>query len=283
MAFGVLGTVARPLANRWAFNLFITPIHFPTPSSEKELLAKAKQFTFPSQGAELNAYSWGEGPKVLLMHGWAGRVTQFQAIIKPLVDAGYQAVGLEAPAHGKSPGKKTNLYEFSQAILDFVKVHGPLEAAVGHSLGGAAIYLALNKGLEVNKRISISTPSIGDDIIDTFLAKVNAPASGGDYIRKQVQELFGHSFEFFTARVQAKQVKEAPTLIMHGKADREARIIHAEALLEAIPYAEHLFLDELGHTRILKDDRVVKRTMEFIQREAVPHGAEEPALARDLH
>jgi hypothetical protein len=42
--------------------------------------------------SKIQAYVWGDAtnPYVLVMHGWAGRATQFRKFIPELVAAGYQ-------------------------------------------------------------------------------------------------------------------------------------------------------------------------------------------------
>ena len=58
------------------------------------------------------------GSTVLLMHGWEGRPTQFALLIRGLVDAGYGVIALDAPAHGRSPGREANVVLFARALLE---------------------------------------------------------------------------------------------------------------------------------------------------------------------
>jgi len=50
-------------------------------------------------GDGLIAWRWGEGPAVLLVHGFEGNRAQFAAIIEALVERGFAAVALDVPAH----------------------------------------------------------------------------------------------------------------------------------------------------------------------------------------
>jgi alpha-beta hydrolase superfamily lysophospholipase len=71
-----------------------------------------------ANGLKIQTYRWGDStkPYVLMMHGWAGRATQFRKFIPELVAAGYQVVGFDGPAHGKSSGKRTTILEFETAL-----------------------------------------------------------------------------------------------------------------------------------------------------------------------
>jgi esterase/lipase len=45
-----------------------------------------------------------DGNKAVLVHGWAGRATQFRRVCWPLLKEGFQVV-TDGPAHGKLKGK----------------------------------------------------------------------------------------------------------------------------------------------------------------------------------
>ena len=55
-------------------------------------------------------------PPVLLLHGWDGRAAQMISFVEPLVDAGYAVLAVDAPAHGASAGRQTNMLEWSLAL-----------------------------------------------------------------------------------------------------------------------------------------------------------------------
>ena len=89
--------------------------------------------------------TWGEGPSVLLCHGWGGRGTQFFALIEALVAAGYRAIAFDAPAHGDSSGKRTNMLMASKTIAGIVEREAPISAVIGHSFGCGIALLAIDR------------------------------------------------------------------------------------------------------------------------------------------
>jgi alpha-beta hydrolase superfamily lysophospholipase len=56
--------------------------------------------------------------KILLIHGWSGRGTQLCSIADCFVKKGYTTISFDAPAHGKSPGKTSDMTEFIATILE---------------------------------------------------------------------------------------------------------------------------------------------------------------------
>src|SRR5690606_37822905 len=62
---------------------------------------------------------WGrEGPLVLALHGWEGRAAQFRTLAARLVPMGYRVLALDAPAHGRSPGREADPVVFADALQE---------------------------------------------------------------------------------------------------------------------------------------------------------------------
>ena len=83
---GFHGTVGRLAPRTVASKLrrtFMTPRNLPPRDWELPLLAQSERITLRFG---LSALCWGQGPAVLLMHGWEGRPTQFASLITALVD-----------------------------------------------------------------------------------------------------------------------------------------------------------------------------------------------------
>jgi hypothetical protein len=105
---GLTGRLAPELAARIAARMFVTPRRHQRPPREREVLAWGQRI---EEAGGLVGWTWGEGPPVLLMHGWEGRAAQLGAFVGPLVAAGLKVVGYDAPAHGESAGKTATLIE----------------------------------------------------------------------------------------------------------------------------------------------------------------------------
>ena len=92
---------------------------------------------------------WGNGPLVVLVHGWNGRGSQLGGFVAPLVQAGFQVVAFDAPGHGGSAGSSSSLLEFADAfdaVVDAAKpFFQPLAGVIAHSMGGAAVTYALSR------------------------------------------------------------------------------------------------------------------------------------------
>jgi len=114
---GGLSAVAPGLVAKAAEQLFVTVVQHKRPRREEAWAEGATRISIPSQHGELAAWVWADGPKtVLLVHGWAGRGLQLGAFVEPLVGAGYRVVACDGPAHGESPGRRTNIFSLTEGL-----------------------------------------------------------------------------------------------------------------------------------------------------------------------
>src|SRR5215467_15363871 len=75
-AIQTLGVLAPSLAARLAERLFLTPHRHRAPARESTALAVARRTIVHVNGSPVTTWTWGHGPAVLLVHGWAGRGAQ---------------------------------------------------------------------------------------------------------------------------------------------------------------------------------------------------------------
>ena len=145
--------MARALEHAW-----FRPPHGNGPDSAgRELLdrARADWALVTGQGASrrVRVYRWGNtGPAVLLAHGWGGHAAQWQPLVAPLLAAGMRVIAFDALSHGGSDAgargaSQTSVVEMSHSLLATAWHAGPIHAVIAHSLGSAALALAVREGL----------------------------------------------------------------------------------------------------------------------------------------
>ena len=150
-AFGFLNTFLPILAKRWAVHLFFRPLRYPISKLELKIEKQGKVFSTQAGGKLIQGLTWGEGPVILLVHGWSGRGTQLWKFVNPLVQKGYKVVAFDAPAHGKSEGSETNILEWNELFQKIPGIFGEIEAVISHSFGGIATLFAMTEGLKIKR------------------------------------------------------------------------------------------------------------------------------------
>ena len=256
------------IANRFFAYLFFRPIGFPTPEKERKSETFAQKFILRVDHMAIQCYQWGNSPRtILVVHGWAGRATQFRRFVKPLIKAGYQVVGFDGPAHGKSSGKTTHINEFLTVIQAIEKRFSKIDGIIAHSFGGVASLYAIAEGLPVKKLVNIASPTIADEIIHTYLKAVGGSVKTGTAFKKFILRKYGKPFEEYSSLAFIKRVPpDFNLLLVHDADDKEVGISQAEALIEVFPHAKAYKTSGLGHTRILKDNAVIEQVVTFIGR-----------------
>jgi esterase/lipase len=265
-----LEMIAPGYAHNWFVNLFFSPPRYTIPQTEREVLQQAQRSKLYIADVPVEVYTWGTGPAVLLVHGWAGRASQFRSFVSCFTDRGYQVVAFDAPAHGNSKGKRTNIFQFRDAILQLEKTMGEFHAIVAHSIGGAAAIFALAEGMKTQTVITIATPSIGDEIIHEFALRINGSVKAEEELKTHIHKTFQRPFHELMASHFARQLDQnIDWLIVHDEHDKEASIQSAQRLYEAYPRATVKITTALGHTRILRDEEVIATCLNFIKRKTL--------------
>lgn len=146
---------AGQLFNRMAFR----PSRLPMPTRYEHLLDNTDSYTQLQHGSRtIPVYSWGQGPVILGVHGWAGAGIQFGAWVNPLVEAGYRVVLFDAPAHGRAQGESTDLYEMADVTARVAASVGRVHGVLAHSLGCIAVARAIADGLQANYLAMLAPP-----------------------------------------------------------------------------------------------------------------------------
>ena len=263
----ILEMTSPRLASKFAMKLFTTPVRFRLPKREEEMDSKSRQeeIEIPSLEKKINVYHYGESErKALLVHGWSGRGTQLHSIADKLLKNGYSTISFDAPAHGKSPGKTSDMTEFVAAILELEKQYGPFEYAVGHSLGAMSVLNAIKRGLNVKKAVVIGSGDVIKDIMDDFTAKLGMNIATGKLMIRSFEKKFGQTINTYSAYIAAKEVS-CPVLVIHDENDADVPVSAAYHIAKYLANAEVMITEGLGHRKILGDSKVIKKIIQFLE------------------
>lgn len=263
----LLQFISHKLVVIFASKLFVTPINFKTPKREIAMdESSQKRFLFiPEINKNIHILSYGfSDKKVLLAHGWSGRRTQLFMIANKLLEKGFMVVSFDAPAHGKSSGRTTNMIEYIKTITAINKEFGPFESAIGHSFGGMAI-VNTNANKEMFK--TIVTIGAGDkieDIISNFIRDLGLKRIISKKLIQYLQKKWQINISNFALHKIVNKNK-TPTLVVHDEKDNDVDVSCAYNIKENLINGSILISNGLGHTRILRDQNIINKTINFIE------------------
>jgi len=228
---------------------------------EERELAAARFSRTADGGVLLPTWKWGKGPPVLLVHGWGGHSGRLTPFVRPLVEAGFSVISFDAPGHGDAPGRYSSLPDFVNAIRAIARKHGPIEAAIGHSLGGAACALAVRDGVEMSRIVLLAPPAEAEKYTGRFARFFGIPPKTHEAMKRRLERRY---------RIRWSDLKVAGgdcpvrMLVFHDGRDGKIPFKDGEEIVRAWPNAELVQTRGLGHHRIVRDRRVVVHAVAFV-------------------
>ena len=265
LAFSIGGYLAPGLTGLGAYKLWFTPTRFQTPASERAALESAKVKHLKINDHNIVTYGWGtSGPMILLVHGWSGRGTQLGSFVEPLIKAGYRVLSFDAPAHGNSSGKQTNLYEVADVIVELQEHYGKFESVITHSFGGPCLAVAIQRGLKTSRVINISPPATTKGLVDKFIDTLNIPEKVGVNLMNRIENTYGKNIWHDISMENTVRGLDIPALVIHDDQDIDVPWQEGQLVAEAWDNAHFVKTTGLGHRRILRDTSVIESTVNFI-------------------
>jgi pimeloyl-ACP methyl ester carboxylesterase len=251
------------VAARWAEAIFCRPPRNEPRPNEEAFLATGIRHTVQCDDHDLAVWSWGQGPVVVLAHGWGSRSGRFAALALALADAGFRVILFDAPAHGESMGSQASLPQFARALRAVADAVGPVYGLVGHSLGGAAVSLAMGAGLRVNRAVLLAPPADVVLFSHAFAQHLRIPLRAHEAMRRNLESRLQIRWEELHIPSLARSMS-APALIVHDRDDEDVPYAHGEEIARAWPGAEFMPTSGLGHRSMVRDPEVIRRTTAFL-------------------
>jgi pimeloyl-ACP methyl ester carboxylesterase len=190
-----------------------------------------------------------------------------------------RVVWFDQPGHGESSGKNVALPDFARAVQAVALSHGPFAAAIGHSLGAAALGLALRAGLALDRVAFVSAPSSLTEHTHNFARMLGIPPAMRDAMRGHLECRYGVRFSDID-RIDALDRLRLPALFVHDRDDRDVPYAHALRLSARVRNARLMTTYGFGHRRLLREPSVVHAVVDFVAGDVDHVPAELPALPR---
>lgn len=265
----ILYFISNRLSLFIASKLFTTPISYKTPKREKgmEESAQKKIVKVDTINKDIHILSYGfSDKKVLLAHGWSGRRTQLFMIANKLLENGFMTISFDAPAHGKSTGKTTNLLEYIETVKAINDKFGPFDAAIGHSFGGMALINTQAQTQCFKRIVTIGSADKVSDILQNFSKNLGLNTSFGNKLIQYFEKKWQLKVDDYATSKAAEKVK-IPTLVVHDAIDGDVNVSCALNIRQNLENGTLLITNGLGHTKILRDKKTTNRIVNFIKQE----------------
>ena len=232
-ALRLLGRTAPGLAASVADRLFFTPPR-PRRSRGEAMLRRGERFRLRVEGRRVAGWKWGRGPAVVLLHGWGGHSGQLTSFVPPLLSRGLSVVALDAPGHGRSSRGLSSAVQFARALRAVVDATGPVHGVVAHSLGGAAVALAVRDGLPVTRVVLIASPQNPPAWVEPFAARFDIAPHVVDLMKRRSERRLGFRWDELRVPALVAGLRQ-PLLVIHDRHDAEVPLSDGTAIAAAWP------------------------------------------------
>lgn len=107
---------------------------------DRVLYAQGFEMNVTVDNQVIKGHIWGEGPVIVLVHGWRSNAASWKHYIPHLLESGYQVVALDAPGHGINQPMPFDLGIYFNAVQKLINQIDNIHAVVGHSIGATAAF-----------------------------------------------------------------------------------------------------------------------------------------------
>jgi pimeloyl-ACP methyl ester carboxylesterase len=265
----ILSLVSPRKAAIKAFRFFCTPQQRVTKKGSA-LFESGEPLSFRLNKHTIRGHRWlpagSPSKRVLIAHGFESASRNFDAYIGPLLKKGCEIVAFDAPAHGRSGGRRILLPDYVNVLRTIGQNYGPFDSYMGHSLGGLALALFLeNTPHHPGTRLVLIAPAVETTTavaVFSRLLRLSAEVTGE--MDEYVQEISGHPFTWYSLRRALRQV-QAGTLYLQDEEDRvtplkEARLVQQDGH----PNIHFVLTKGLGHRKIYKDPEIMGKIIDFL-------------------
>jgi pimeloyl-ACP methyl ester carboxylesterase len=263
--FRFLSAVTPEIAGRVALTLFLTPKRHATKNKRGQIFEKAQNVPVRHGRRQLAAYVWGEGPAILLVHGWASDATRMRAFVGPLLRHGFRVIAFDAPAHGQSAGKQTNLIDFSGAIQSVIAQLGPVDGIVAHSFGAATTLLMLGRSPKIGVKcvVAVGSPADPSKMVDVWTSVLGLPQPIINQMVQRLEDRVGVPMNSLRVDTAVANLT-IPGLVIHDKKDSIVPYSEGVAIAQEWQTAELVTTDGFDHRSALRDPKTIRDIRLFL-------------------
>jgi pimeloyl-ACP methyl ester carboxylesterase len=217
----------------------------------------------PSEHGVLAAWRLGDGPAVLLVHGWEDDNSLWAPLIDALVERGRALVVFDLPAHGYSEGEWGLGPQAADGVASVAADVGPIDAIVAHSFGAGGAMLAMSEGLVVGRVVLIAPPLRTSNRWLRYAERLGVSEAVAFEAQSIYEERIGPARASYDFRAELAEL-DVYLLVIHSADDERAALSDSQEVVPTCRRAELVVVDGLSHRRTARDPEVVARIADFV-------------------
>ena len=230
-------------------------------AKEVTILDLAESWTTSFESFQIQGYRWGptQGKLVVLVHGWEGHTGNLGAVAMTLVKSGYQVLGFDAPAHGRSSSGRTDMFQFARFITIMLEEHKP-HLVISNSFGTTSAMLALRalKHFPLQHWIMIASPYTFLSRMETVRKLYHVPKSAMRKLHTHIEDTTGEDIHQLNFQHYKQYLNSVRSLsIIHAEHDSVVASDYARDIHDACEGSKLYIMKGSGHYGILWSDELL--------------------------
>ncbi|KAF0805498.1 putative hydrolase [Alcanivorax xiamenensis] len=242
---------------------FAVPERPPLMPQEQERLDGGEKKVHSTAMGTLVSWTFGAGPRIVLVHGWSSRAAHMLGFVDPLLAAGYSVSLFDGPAHGDASGDRASVVHMGEALLALTREWAPVHGVLAHSVGSAAALWAFHRGLNVHASVHLGGPVSLSAMVRRLATGLGLDQASTAAFEKWVEDFIGHPLTALDLEALKDGLRH-PGLIVHDPEDDTVPFSAADTLHRNWPQSELIRADRQGHRRLLRDPAMIRLCSDFI-------------------
>jgi predicted alpha/beta-fold hydrolase len=235
---------------------------------EEQVLRESRMEKVLFEGHQIQRYSWGKhgDPVALMVHGWEGQAGNFGSLVAPLLKKGFQVIAFDAPAHGKSSRKPTNMFQYANLITEKIAEYQP-RLMITHSFGTVTTLFGLmrNPDFTLKQWLIVTTPFSFRDHVDRIKDQLGISDRTLTKLINLLERDTNQKMDDLNMETMAPEITNFERCtIIHSVDDRVIPFSDAERTSHYLKDSELIPVENLGHYRILWSDELIQTLEEKV-------------------
>ncbi len=218
-------------------------------------------------GATFYTYTYGNGPLILMLHGWCSNAARWRVYVSRLVCLGYKVMVVDAPGHGTAPGRFLSIFLYAKGIKAILKTESKWHTVITHSIAGLTAIAAIGnseKKYHPSKFIMMNTFANATTILEKFSCCLGISEKVVKGSKDKMSKYLDFPIEEFSIRKHYNNINVKGLLVYDTK-DSVVPRREAEYIIENIKPLQTLKTEGLGHN--LRSNDIVETVVNFMKSE----------------
>lgn len=267
--YTIFSRISPKTASSTAFSMFQTVRKKTIREREQPFYDKANHYKVKYGHNELDCYEFGKEHQdiVVLVHGWNSNAGSMYGFVDKLLAENKRVIAFNLPGHAFYKSNSTNYLECKRAfqlIVSSLTGYNKI-SFISHSFGSGIVAYGLSElNLNVDKLVLLTSPNFIIDIFTDFKNIIGLSNKAYELMNDRASTILNEDIKTLSTEDKLQLVDFNDALLIHDKHDKVIPFENTININNALTNSRIETYENIGHYRMLWNDDVIKKTIEFV-------------------